>query len=132
MHEREKSDPAIGAGKPTAKAEATSVADVAEPWSKGGGRRKRERTKHAPDKAGSACHRRSSAYGRPLRRHHPRWEPYALIGLVQNCAGAQGNLRAYRDPDGTAAVQRTGGQCQLQTFGGVNHYGQREVLNLAP
>src|SRR3970040_2125623 len=31
MHEREKSDPAIGAGKPTNKAEATSVADVAEP-----------------------------------------------------------------------------------------------------
>ena len=30
MHEREKSDPAIGAGKPTNKAEATSVADAAE------------------------------------------------------------------------------------------------------
>src|SRR5512145_781614 len=31
MHEREKSDPAIGAGKPTNKAEASSVADAAEP-----------------------------------------------------------------------------------------------------
>jgi group II intron reverse transcriptase/maturase len=31
MHEREKSDPAIGAGKPTNKAEAPSVADAAEP-----------------------------------------------------------------------------------------------------
>jgi RNA-directed DNA polymerase len=31
MHEREKSDPAIGAGKPTNKAEATSVAAAAEP-----------------------------------------------------------------------------------------------------
>src|SRR5215470_10872350 len=31
MHEREKSDPAIGAGKPTNKAEATLVADTAEP-----------------------------------------------------------------------------------------------------
>ena len=31
MHEREKSDPAIGAGKPTNKAEATDVADAAEP-----------------------------------------------------------------------------------------------------
>jgi hypothetical protein len=30
MHEREKSDPAIGAGKPTNKADATSVADAAE------------------------------------------------------------------------------------------------------
>ena len=30
MHEREKSDPAIGAGKPTNKAEATSIADAAE------------------------------------------------------------------------------------------------------
>jgi RNA-directed DNA polymerase len=31
MHEREESDPAIGAGKPTNKAEATSVAKAAEP-----------------------------------------------------------------------------------------------------
>jgi RNA-directed DNA polymerase len=31
MHEREKSDPAIGAGKPTNKADATFVADAAEP-----------------------------------------------------------------------------------------------------
>src|SRR5215475_2458339 len=31
MHEREKSDPAIRAGKPTNKADATSVADAAEP-----------------------------------------------------------------------------------------------------
>jgi hypothetical protein len=31
MHEREKSDPAIGAGKPTNKAEATVVTDAAEP-----------------------------------------------------------------------------------------------------
>src|SRR5262245_35553996 len=31
MHGREKSDPAIGAGKPTNKAEATSVVDAAEP-----------------------------------------------------------------------------------------------------
>jgi group II intron reverse transcriptase/maturase len=31
MHEREKSDPAIGAGKPTNKAEATFVVDAAEP-----------------------------------------------------------------------------------------------------
>jgi len=31
MHEREKSDPAIGAEKPTNKAEVTSVADAAEP-----------------------------------------------------------------------------------------------------
>ena len=31
MHEREKSDPAIGAGKPTNKAEVTPVADAAEP-----------------------------------------------------------------------------------------------------
>src|SRR5215470_3902669 len=31
MHEREKSDPAIGAGKPTNKAEAASAADAAEP-----------------------------------------------------------------------------------------------------
>ena len=31
MHEREKSDPAIGAGKPTNKVEAPSVADAAEP-----------------------------------------------------------------------------------------------------
>jgi hypothetical protein len=42
MHEREKSDPAIGAGKPTNEADATSVADAAEPveklWGNDGGR----------------------------------------------------------------------------------------------
>src|SRR6476660_7290913 len=37
MHEREKSDPAIRAGKPTNKAEATCVANAAEPVAQRGG-----------------------------------------------------------------------------------------------
>jgi hypothetical protein len=52
MHEREKSDPAIRAGKPTNKAEVTSVADAAEPVEQRAGtedRGERERAKHAPD-----------------------------------------------------------------------------------
>jgi len=39
---------------------------------------------------------------RPLRRHHPRWEPYALIGPVRICAGAVSNDRPYRDGVGRA------------------------------
>ena len=71
MHEREKSDPAIGAGKPTNKADATNhavhgVTDAADRWSKGRGprgtRTSKARTGH---RVGNACHRRSIAYGKP-------------------------------------------------------------------
>src|SRR5690349_13926861 len=82
MHEREKLDPAIGAGKPTNKAEASAhaehgVSDAAELVSKGRGprgtRTSKARTGH---RVGSACHRRSSAYGKlqaeVRRRSSPR------------------------------------------------------------
>jgi hypothetical protein len=66
MHEREKSDPAIGAGKPTNKAEATPVADAAEPVEQRAGTKgnvsEQARTGH---RVGNACHRRSIAYGKP-------------------------------------------------------------------
>jgi RNA-directed DNA polymerase len=93
MHEREQSDPAIGAGKPTNKAEATSVVDAAEPVEQRAGAKgnageqsthriqSRERVSQALDRVRKAA---------TLCRHHPRREPYALIGLVRICAGGAG------------------------------------------
>ena len=61
MHDREKSDPAIVAGKPTNKAERPRRSR----WSQGRGprgtRASKARTGH---RAGKACHRRWSAYGK--------------------------------------------------------------------
>ena len=96
MHEREKSGPAIRAGKPTNKAEASAhaehgVSDAAELVE--------QRAGAEGNASGQSTHRTQSR-GRvsqalervrqaasSLRRHHPRWEPYALIGLVRFCAG---------------------------------------------
>ena len=102
MHEREKSDPAIGAGKPTNKAEASFVADAAEPVEqRAGAEGNAAQTKHAPDTGPGT--RVTGARARTesrICRHHPRWEPYALIGgSYGSVRGAQGNLRPYRDPD---------------------------------
>jgi RNA-directed DNA polymerase len=92
MHEREQSDPAIGAGKPTNKAEAPSVADAAEPVEQRAGAKgnasgqstlrtqSRERVSQALDRVRKAS----------LRRYYPRWESYALIELVRICAGGAG------------------------------------------
>jgi hypothetical protein len=93
MHEREQSDPAIGAGKPTNKAEATPVVDAAEPVEQRVGAKgnasgqstprtqSRERVSQALDRVRKVAR---------LRRHHPRREPYALIGPVRICAGGAG------------------------------------------
>src|SRR5262245_2474134 len=60
MHEREKSDPAIGAGKPTNKAEARAHAEhggsdaSGAGGAKGGGEGERGRAKHAPDPGSGA------------------------------------------------------------------------------
>jgi len=94
MHEREKSDPAIGAGKPTNKAEAASVADAAEPVEQRAGAEGNAsgQSTHRTQSRGSvsqALERERQAES-SLRRHHPRWEPYALIGLVRICAGGAG------------------------------------------
>ena len=59
MHEREKSDPVIGAGKPTNNA-GLPAAEPVEP--RAGTKGNTARTGHS---VGSACHRRSIAYDRP-------------------------------------------------------------------
>ena len=73
MHEREKSDPAIGAGKPTNKAEAPSVADAAEPVEQRAGAKGNAsgQSTHRTQSRG-ACHRRSIAYGRPHSPSPPK------------------------------------------------------------
>ena len=71
MHEREKSDPAIGAGKPTNKAEASvhaehGVSGAAELVEQRAGAKGNadEQSTHRTQ-VGSGCHRRSRAYGKP-------------------------------------------------------------------
>ncbi|SRR6266702_3083119 len=61
MHEREKSDPAIVAVKPTNKAE-QSAAELAEPGR--GPREMRASTARTEHRNGQPCHRRWSAYGK--------------------------------------------------------------------
>ena len=92
MHGREKSDPAIVAGKPTNKAEAPSVADAAEPveqraGAKGNASGQSTHRTQSRDRVSQALDRVRQA---ALRRHHPRWEPYSLIGHVRICAGGAG------------------------------------------
>ena len=63
MHGREKSHSAIVAAKPTNKA---GRARCGAGGAKGGDQGERGRAKHAPDtETGNACHRRSTAYGKP-------------------------------------------------------------------
>src|SRR5262249_25380864 len=118
MHEREKSDPAIGAGKPTNKAEASSVADAAEPVEQRAGAEGnasgqsthrtlgRERVSQALERVRQAA---SS-----LRRHHPRWEPYALIGLVRiwcseaSCHTCGCKSRQQRSPVTVVVISSSG------------------------
>ena len=70
MHEREKSDLAIRAGKPTNKAEARAhaehgVSDAAElVEQRAGAKGTRTSKARTGPRVGSACHRRSIAYGK--------------------------------------------------------------------
>ena len=83
MHGPEKSDPAIVAGKPANKAE-QSAAELVEPRAGTEGNASQQtRTGH---RAGQACHRRWSAYGK-FAVTLPRWEPYAGKPHVRICAG---------------------------------------------
>ena len=100
MHEREKSDSAIVAVKPTNKAGA-SIAPLRSRWggAKGGDQEERERAKHAPDiRAGNVCPRRSNAYGRPhlpsSTQGRSRVREIRSHGSVR---GAAGNSRPYRE-----------------------------------
>ena len=85
MHGREKSDPAVVATKP-AKSAAQAAGELVE--RRVGAKGKAEQVARTGHSAGHACISTCSVYGtRTLCRHHPRWEPGALIGHAGFCAG---------------------------------------------
>ena len=89
MHGREKSDPAIVAVKPTNKAE-RSAAEPVEPRAGAEGNASQQSTGRAQYRGTvSQSLKRIRNCVRISRRAvtHPRWEPYARIGLVRICAG---------------------------------------------
>jgi RNA-directed DNA polymerase len=88
MHGREKSDSAIVAGKPTNKAE-RSAAEPVERRAGAKGNASQQSTDRAQNRAtvSQALERVRRVARSASRRHHPRWEPYARIGLVRFCAG---------------------------------------------
>jgi hypothetical protein len=89
MYDREKSDPAIVATKPTNKAGQPS-AELVEPRAGAKGNVHQQST-------GRALYRETVSQAPTRMRHvarilrgavtHPRWEPYARIGLVRIYAG---------------------------------------------
>ena len=89
MYDREKSDPAIVAVKLTNKA-GQPAAESVEPRAGAEGNVSRQST-------GRAQYRETVSQALKHIRHdarisrsgvtHPRWEPYARIGLVRICAG---------------------------------------------
>ena len=89
MHDREKSDPVIVAVKLTNKA-GRPAAESAEPRAGAEGNVSQQST-------GRAQYRETVSQALKRIRHdagitrsavtHPRWEPYARIGLVRICAG---------------------------------------------
>ena len=88
-YDREKSDPAIVAGKPTNKA-GQPAAELVEPRAGAEGNVSQQST-------GRAQYRETVSHALTRIRNcvrisrravtHPRWEPYARIGLVRICAG---------------------------------------------
>ena len=89
MHEREKSDPAVVAVKPTNKAE-PSAAEPVEPRAGAEGNVGQHSTDRAQNRATvSQALERIRNFVRISRRAvtHPRWEPCARIGLARICAG---------------------------------------------
>ena len=89
MYDHEKSDPAIVAVKPTNKA-GQPAAELAEPRAGAEGNARQQSTGRAQYRGTvSQALKRIRHDARILRRAvtHPRWEPYARIGLVRICAG---------------------------------------------
>ena len=85
MHGREKSDLIVVAMKP-GKLPAQAGGEPAERRFRAKG--KAEQVACTGHSAGHACNPTCSVYGtRILCRHHPRWEPGALIGHAGFCAG---------------------------------------------
>ena len=88
-NEREKSDSATVAGKPTNKAE-RSAAEPAEPRAEAEGNAGQQSTRRAQDRESvSQALERIRHVARISRSAvtHPRWEPYARMGPVRICAG---------------------------------------------
>ena len=87
-NEREKSDSATVAGKPTNKAE-RSAAEPAEPRAEAEGNAGQQSTRRAQDResVSQALERIRQAAKQRFAVKHPRWEPYARIGPVRICAG---------------------------------------------
>jgi hypothetical protein len=104
MYDREKSDPAIVAVKPTNKAGQPAAALV-EPRAGAEGNVSQQSTGRAQYRGTvSQALRRIRHFVRISRRAvtHPRWEPYARIGLVRICAGGARQL---------ASLPRTSAHC---------------------
>ena len=100
MCDREKSDPAMVAVKPTNKA-GQPAAELVEPRAGAEGNVSQQSTGRAQYRGTvSQALKRIRHVARILRSAvtHPRWEPYARIGLVRICAGgARLNSRPYRE-----------------------------------
>src|SRR5258708_12359619 len=91
MYDREKSDPAIVAVKPTNKA-GQPAAELVEPRAGAEGNVSQQSTGRAQYRETvSQALKRIRNFVRISRRAvtHPRWEPYARIGLVRICAGGR-------------------------------------------
>ena len=88
MHGREKSDPAIVAGKPTNKAE-RSAAEPVERRVGAKGNANQQSTDRAQNRAnrvtGAGAHTESRTRGFAVT--YPRWEPCAGIPHARICAG---------------------------------------------
>jgi len=89
MHDREKSDSAIVAVKPTNKAE-RSAAEPVEPRAEAEGNVRQQSTGRAQYRVTvSQALEHTRNFVRISRRAvtYPRWEPCARIGLARICAG---------------------------------------------
>jgi hypothetical protein len=87
MHGREKSDPAIVAGKPTNKAE-RSAAESVERRAGAKGNANRQSTDRALNRATvSQALERIRRAATAAAPSYPRWEPCAGIPLARICAG---------------------------------------------
>jgi RNA-directed DNA polymerase len=88
MHDREKSDSAIVAGKPTNKA-GQPAAEPAEPRVEAKGNASQQSTRRTQSRVSvsHALERIRQNRNEKIAVTHPRWEPYARIGPVRICAG---------------------------------------------
>ena len=97
MHDREKSDSAIVAGKPANKAR---VHDRRRSrWSQGRGPRGTRASKaRAGHRAGKACHRRWTAYGKPQGKGRRRGSPRSSTTSTSICSGRRSSRSSAMPP----------------------------------